>query len=73
MQSFACNVDKTTHSIYFILVAPASKYPVKTNWIEADFSHGGNEIYERIERELAGIPVGVLGRSDIRAQMHAIH
>lgn len=36
------------------------KYPVKTKWIAADFSEGV-KAYEHIQKELAGIPVGILG------------
>lgn len=38
-----------------------SLYPVKTKYIVADFSHG-KEIYEEIEKQLSGIPVGILGK-----------
>lgn len=39
-----------------------SEYKVKTKWIAADFSKG-REVYGHIENELAGIPVGILGKS----------
>lgn len=38
-----------------------SLYPVKTKWIVADFSQG-EKVYKHIERQLAGIPVGILGK-----------
>lgn len=38
-----------------------SLYPVKTKYIVADFSNG-KEIYDEIERQLSGIPVGILGK-----------
>lgn len=38
-----------------------SLYPVKTKWIVADFSKG-KDIYEDIEQQLSGIPVGILGK-----------
>lgn len=38
-----------------------SLYSVKTKYIVADFS-GGKEIYDEIEQQLSGIPVGILGK-----------
>lgn len=38
-----------------------AEFKVKTKWIAADFSKG-KEIYKHIEQELAGIPVGILGK-----------
>lgn len=38
-------------------------FNVKTKYIVADFSKG-QPIYQRIENELAGIPVGILGMYD---------
>lgn len=37
-----------------------SLYPVKTKWIAADFSKG-EAIYEHIEQQLTGLPIGILG------------
>lgn len=34
---------------------------MKTKWIVADFAKG-REVYAHIERELSGIPVGILGK-----------
>lgn len=39
-----------------------SLYKVKTKYIVADFSCG-KEIYDEIEKQLTGIPVGILGKS----------
>lgn len=44
-----------------ILAFLESKFPVKTKWIVADFSKG-EEIYKDIQQQLAGIPVGILGK-----------
>lgn len=41
-----------------------SLYPVKTKYIVADFSHG-KEIYEEIEKQLSGIPIGILGKFQV--------
>jgi len=38
-----------------------SQYKVKTKWIAADFAKG-REVYDQIEKELAGIDVGILGK-----------
>lgn len=38
-----------------------SEHKVKTKWIAVDFAKG-REAYEQIEKELAGIPVGILGK-----------
>lgn len=43
----------------FVIVE--SKYSVKTKYIVADFSNG-KEIYDEIEQQLSGIPVGILGK-----------
>lgn len=40
-----------------------TEFNVKTKYIVADFSKG-QSIYQRIENELAGIPVGILGMYD---------
>lgn len=37
-----------------------SEHKVKTKWIAVDFAKG-REVYEQIEKELAGIEVGILG------------
>lgn len=39
------------------------KHQVKTKWIAADFSQG-RPIYDKLRRELDGIPVGILGECD---------
>ena len=39
-----------------------SEFKVKTKWIAADFSKG-RQIYEHIENELSGVPVGILGKN----------
>lgn len=44
-----------------IFLFAESLYPVKTKYIVADFSHG-KEIYDEIEKQLSGIPVGILGK-----------
>jgi len=38
-----------------------SQYKVKTKWIAVDFAKG-REVYDQIEKELAGIDVGILGK-----------
>lgn len=45
------------HVFYFA----ESQYKVKTKWIAADFAKG-REVYDQIEKELAGIDVGILGK-----------
>lgn len=47
------------------LLLTESLYPVKTKWIVADFSKG-EEIYAQIEKQLSGIPVGILGKKQRR-------
>lgn len=43
------------------------EHKVKTKYIVADFSKG-RPVYEHIEKELHGIPVGILGkRNEIRS------
>lgn len=37
---------------------------MKTKWIAADFSDG-IKTYDHIQRELSGIPVGILGESSV--------
>lgn len=49
-------VDDRTNFIF-----SEKDYPVKTKWITADFSEG-EKTYKHIEQELAGIPVGILGK-----------
>lgn len=37
------------------------RHQVKTKWIAADFSLG-RPIFEKLRQELAGVPVGILGK-----------
>lgn len=48
-------------ALFFLI---ESLYPVKTKYIVADFSNG-KEIYDEIEQQLSGIPVGILGKQRI--------
>lgn len=50
-----------TNIFVSVFLCEESSYPVKTKWIVADFS-GGKEIYDEIEKQLNGIPVGILGK-----------
>lgn len=45
---------------FFFIISIEALYPVKTKWIVADFSQG-EKVYDHIEKQLAGIPVGILG------------
>lgn len=45
----------------FFFYFAESQYKVKTKWIAADFAKG-REVYDQIEKELAGIDVGILGK-----------
>jgi len=46
---------------YFRNAFSESQYKVKTKWIAVDFAKG-REVYDQIEKELAGIDVGILGK-----------
>lgn len=46
---------------YFQIFFTENEYKVKTKWIVADFAKG-REVYTHIERELSGIPVGILSK-----------
>lgn len=52
---------RKNNMFFFRLFLTESLYPVKTKWIVADFSNG-KEIYDEIEEQLNGIPVGILGK-----------
>ncbi|XP_023301046.2 hydroxysteroid dehydrogenase-like protein 1 isoform X1 [Lucilia cuprina] len=52
-------VSRTKEKLIAVSNEIEAEYKVKTKWIAADFSKG-REIYQHIENELAGIPVGIL-------------
>lgn len=54
--------------IRFLLFSIEAEFKVKTKWIAADFSKG-KEIYKHIEQELAGIPVGILGKFEVHCNV----
>lgn len=47
------------------------EHRVKTKYIVADFSKG-RPIYEKIEKELQGIPVGILGESQLEFNLNPL-
>ncbi|SPP82259.1 hydroxysteroid dehydrogenase-like protein 1 isoform X1 [Drosophila guanche] len=52
-------VSRTKEKLIAVTNEIESQYKIKTKWIVADFVKG-REIYEHIEKELAGIEVGIL-------------
>lgn len=54
-----CLISRSKDKLIHVANEIQTRFPVKTHWIEADFSKG-DEIYKHIETELKGIPVGIL-------------
>lgn len=52
-------ISRTKSKLIEVANEIESLYPVKTKYIVADFSNG-KEIYDEIEQQLSGIPVGIL-------------
>ncbi|XP_055547198.1 inactive hydroxysteroid dehydrogenase-like protein 1 [Wyeomyia smithii] len=52
-------ISRTSEKLVAAAAEIEQRYHVKTKWIAADFSQG-QPIYDKIKRELAGIPVGIL-------------
>ncbi|XP_017155236.1 hydroxysteroid dehydrogenase-like protein 1 [Drosophila miranda] len=52
-------VSRTKEKLIAVTNEIESQYKIKTKWIVADFVKG-REVYEHIEKELAGIEVGIL-------------
>lgn len=55
-------IDRSITLLLLLFLLTESLYSVKTKYIVADFG-SGKEIYDEIERQLSGIPVGILGKS----------
>lgn len=54
-------ISRTKKKLVEVANEIEQEFHVKTKWIAADFSQG-RDIYPRIEEELRGIPVGILGK-----------
>ncbi|XP_011191480.2 inactive hydroxysteroid dehydrogenase-like protein 1 [Zeugodacus cucurbitae] len=52
-------ISRTKEKLIAVTEEIENEFKVKTKWIVADFSKG-REVYTHIERELSGIPVGIL-------------
>ncbi|XP_049304502.1 inactive hydroxysteroid dehydrogenase-like protein 1 isoform X2 [Bactrocera dorsalis] len=52
-------ISRTKEKLIAVAEEIENEYKVKTKWIVADFAKG-REVYAHIERELSGIPVGIL-------------
>eukprot|EP00099_Drosophila_melanogaster_P007847 NP_001260523.1 uncharacterized protein Dmel_CG13284, isoform D [Drosophila melanogaster] len=52
-------ISRTKEKLIAVTNEIESQYKVKTKWIAADFAKG-REVYDQIEKELAGIDVGIL-------------
>ncbi|TDG47829.1 hypothetical protein AWZ03_005783 [Drosophila navojoa] len=52
-------ISRTKEKLIAVTNEIESEHKVKTKWIAVDFAKG-REAYEQIEKELAGIPVGIL-------------
>lgn len=59
-QNMQCDCHEEIQIKLFFDCFSESLYPVKTKWIAADFSKG-EAIYEHIEQQLTGLPIGILG------------
>lgn len=56
-------ISRTVEKLMAVANEIEQKHQVKTKWIAADFSQG-RPIYDKLRRELDGIPVGILGECD---------
>lgn len=58
-------ISRTVEKLMAVANEIEQKHQVKTKWIAADFSQG-RPIYDKLRRELDGIPVGILGECEER-------